>query len=259
MLSEEERTRYSRQIILKEIGVEGQEKLKQKRVLVVGAGGLGSPACFYLTAAGVGTLGIVDFDNIDLSNLQRQILHKTSRLNTPKVDSAEKTLKELNPNVIIEKHDLMINSENIMDLIKGYDVIVEGMDNFPGRFLLNDACVMAKKPLVEAAILGWEGIIMTVKPFEGPCYRCVFPQLPPQSAVPEKPGVVGAVAGTMGVLQAGEVIKILLEVGEGLVGRLLTFDCLTTSFREVKINRNENCPVCGENSTINELKNYELK
>lgn len=261
MFSEEDIQRYSRHIILKEVGGKGQAKLRESKVLIVGAGGLGSPVSLYLAAAGVGTIGIVDNDEVDLSNLQRQVLHTTADVGTPKVESAKETLTAINPGVEVIPHQLWLNASNVKDLIKDYDLVIDGVDNFPARFLLNDACVMDGKPLVEAGILRWEGMVMTIKPEEGPCYRCVFPEPPPAGAVPtcQEAGVIGAIAGVMGVLQATEAIKVLLGIGETLSGRLLTFDALATKFREIKIKKNPDCPVCGDNPTITELVDYELK
>lgn len=228
--------------------------------MVVGAGGLGSPAAFYLAAAGIGRLGIVDDDNVDLSNLQRQILHRTQDIGKPKVLSAERALTELNPGVKVEAHQIRLNSTNVAELIRNYDVILNGVDNFPTRYLLNDACVMEKKPLVEAGILRWDGLLMTIKPGEGPCYRCIFPEPPPPGVIPtcQEAGVIGAIAGIMGTIQALEAIKVILGKGETLTGRMLVFDALETRFREVKARRDENCPVCGANPTITELTDWEV-
>ncbi len=258
--TEEQIKRYSRHIILKEIGGKGQRKLLDSKVLVVGAGGLGSPVSLYLAAAGVGTLGIVDFDTVELSNLQRQILHGTNDVGRPKVESAKETLNSLNPDVRVITCREKLGKENVLQLIKDYDLIVDGVDNFSARYLLNDACVMEGKPLVEAGILRWDGMIMTIKPGEGPCYRCVFPTPPPPGSVPscQEAGVVGAIAGVMGVLQATEAVKYLLDVGETLVGRMLLFNAMESRFREVEISQEENCPVCGKNPTITSLEEYEL-
>jgi len=261
MFTEEDIQRYSRHIILPEVGGKGQMKLREGKVLMIGAGGLGSPVSLYLAAAGIGTLGIVDMDTVDLSNLQRQVLHTTNDVGRPKVESAKETLTAINPGVKVNAYRERLGKDNVLELVNEYDVIVDGVDNFPTRFLLNDACVMAKKPLVEAGILRWDGMVMTIIPGEGPCYRCVFPEPPPAGAVPtcQEAGVIGAIAGVMGVLQATEVIKLILGVGENLVGRLLTFDALESRFREVKIKRNPKCALCGENPTITELVEYELQ
>ncbi|MHB1127128.1 MAG: thiazole biosynthesis adenylyltransferase ThiF [Bacillota bacterium] len=257
--SQEQILRYSRHIILQEMGGKGQKKLLGSKVLVVGAGGLGSPASLYLAAAGVGTIGIVDSDTVDLSNLQRQILHSTADVGKPKTESAQETLNSLNPDVNVIAYPTRLDKDNIRDMIRDYDVIIDGVDNFPTRFLLNDACVFTGKPLVEAGILRWDGMVMTIIPGEGPCYRCVFPEPPPNGAVPscQEAGVLGAVAGVMGVLQAAEAIKLLLGVGKNLVGRLLIFDAMETRFREVKVDKNPRCPVCGEQPTIKELMEYD--
>ena len=258
--NQEDIIRYSRHIILKEVGGKGQQKLRESKVLVVGAGGLGSPVLFYLAAAGIGTLGVVDNDTVDLSNLQRQILHRTADIGRPKVESAKSTLEALNPGVNVVTYPIRLGPENVMEIIRDYDVVVDGVDNFPARFLLNDACVMAGKPMVEAGILRFDGLAMTIKPGEGPCYRCVYASPPPAGAVPscQEAGVIGVVAGILGTIQANEVIKLILGIGEPLVGRLLIFDALETKFREIKVNRDPHCPGCGENPTITELVEYEL-
>ncbi|MBC7325139.1 MAG: HesA/MoeB/ThiF family protein, partial [Moorella sp. (in: Bacteria)] len=213
--------RYSRQIILKNVGGRGQEKLKEGKVLIIGAGGLGSPVAYYLTAAGVGTIGIVDSDRVDLSNLQRQILHNSDRLGQLKAESARETLLALNPALTINTYPLRLDKANILDIIRDYDVVVDGVDNFATRYLLNDACVMTGKTLVEGGVLQWDGLVMTIKPGRGPCYRCIFPDPPPPGAVPscQEAGVMGTVPGLIGAIQATEVIKILLGVGETLTGR----------------------------------------
>ncbi|MGE5553100.1 MAG: HesA/MoeB/ThiF family protein [Betaproteobacteria bacterium] len=258
--SEAELERYSRQLLLKEVGGKGQRKLREARVLVVGAGGLGSPVIAYLAAAGVGTLGVVDFDRVELSNLQRQILHRTEDVGRPKAESAARAVKALNPGVEVAVHRARLGQDNVRDLIGGYDLVIDGVDNFASRYLLNDACVMAKKPLIEAGILRFDGMIMTIKPGEGPCYRCVFPDPPPPGAVPscQEAGVIGAVAGVMGVLQANEALKLILGIGEPLVGRMLVFDALAASFREIALKRQPTCRVCGEEPAITELVEYQL-
>jgi len=257
-LTDEEILRYSRHILLPDVGGKGQIRLKESSVLVVGAGGLGSPVALYLAAAGVGRLGLVDCDVVDASNLQRQVLHSTEELGRPKVESAVRRLKGLNPNVTVEPHHVRFSSENAADLVARYDVMVGGLDNFPARYLLNDACVMARKPLVEAGILRYDGMLMTIKPGEGPCYRCLFPEPPPAGTVPtcSEAGVLGALAGVMGSLQAFEVLKLILGIGEPLVGRMLMFEGLRAQFREVEFYRNPKCPVCGDHPTITELREY---
>lgn len=257
--TDEQRIRYSRHTLLPEVGEAGQARLLQSKVLLIGAGGLGSPAALYLAAAGVGTLGIVDFDVVDLSNLQRQILHNESRIGEPKVESAAETIRQLNPDVNVVAYNEPLNSENVMEIIADYDVIVNGCDNFPTRYLINDAAVMANKPLVDGSIFQFEGQL-TVYNYEGsPCYRCLYPAPPPPGEVPScaEGGVLGVLAGIVGSLQALEAIKILLGTGESLGGRLLLFDALSTDFREVRIRRNTKCPVCGDHPTIHELIDYE--
>ncbi len=260
--TEEQIKRYARHIILPEVGGKGQEKLLKSKVLVIGAGGLGSPALFYLTAAGVGTIGIVDYDVVDFSNLQRQILHTTDRVGVPKVESAKKTLESLNPDVKVVVYNQMVNKENIMDLIKDYDLILDGTDNFPTRFLINDACYFAGKPLVSAAMLRFEGQC-TVFDFRdkesSPCYRCLFPEPPPPGMVPscQEAGILGSIGGIMGCIQATEAIKLLLGIGEPLVGRLLIMDALSMDFRKVKLHKDPECPLCGKEPKIKELVEYD--
>jgi molybdopterin/thiamine biosynthesis adenylyltransferase/rhodanese-related sulfurtransferase len=245
-LTPEQRERYSRHLLLPEVGVEGQQKLLDAKVLLLGAGGLGSPAALYLAAAGVGTLGIVDNDDVDLSNLQRQVLHSSERIGVPKVDSAEQTITALNPDVKVEKYRLRLGPDNIMDVLPGYDVVLDGLDNFPTRYLLNDASVRLRIPVVSAAILGFEGQLSVFKPYEGPCYRCLFPTPPPPELAPScgANGVLGVLPGTMGMLQATEVIKLILGEGEPLIGRLLLYDALAAKFTEVKVHRDPACPIC---------------
>jgi adenylyltransferase/sulfurtransferase len=259
--NEEEIKRYSRHIILKEVGGKGQKKLREARVLVVGAGGLGSPAAYYLAAAGVGVLGIVDDDVVDVSNLQRQILHGTSDIGRHKTDSAADRIAALNPGVEVERHRVRLCKDNVEDIIAGYDVIIDGVDNFPARFLLHDACFFAGKPMVEAGVLQFLGQIMTILPDQGPCYRCVFPEPPPPGSIPscQEAGVLGAVAGVLGILQATEAIKLILGIGKPLVGRIMIYEALSGSFREVNFRPNPRCPLCGENPTIKELKEYSLE
>ncbi|MEZ0360782.1 MAG: molybdopterin-synthase adenylyltransferase MoeB [Hydrogenobacter sp.] len=260
--TEEQIRRYARHIILPEVGGKGQEKLLNSKVLVVGAGGLGSPSIFYLAAAGVGTIGIVDFDVVDFSNLQRQILHTTERVGLPKVESARITVEKLNPDVEVKTYNTMLNKQNIMDIIKDYDVILDGTDNFPTRFLINDACFFAGKPLVSAAMLRFEGQI-TVFDFRmrehSPCYRCLFPEPPPPGLVPscQEAGILGSIGGIMGCIQATEAIKLLLGIGEPLVGKLLVMDALSMDFRKVKLRKDPACPLCGEKASIKELIEYE--
>lgn len=256
----EQLERYSRHIILKEIGIKGQTKLLNGKVLIIGAGGLGSPAALYLAAAGVGTIGIADADVVDLSNLQRQVIHTTADLGKPKVESARETMEAINPDVKVVTYHDFIAAGNIMDIIQDYDFILDGTDNFPAKFLINDACVMAKKPFCHAGIIRFQGQLMTYVPGEGPCYRCVFHEPPPKDAVPtcKQAGVIGAMAGVIGCLQAMEAIKYLTGAGELLTGYLLTYDGLTAQFRKVKLpKRDPNCGVCGDEPTITELIDYE--
>jgi molybdopterin/thiamine biosynthesis adenylyltransferase/rhodanese-related sulfurtransferase len=245
-LTAEQRERYSRHLLLPEVGIEGQQKLLDAKVLLLGAGGLGSPAALYLAAAGVGTLGIVDNDEVDLSNLQRQVIHSSERIGVPKVDSAEQTINALNPDVKVEKHAIRLGPENIMEILPGYDIVVDGLDNFPTRYLLNDASVRLQIPVVSAAILGFEGQLSVFKPYDGPCYRCLFPVPPPAELAPScgANGVLGVLPGTMGLLQATEVIKLILDEGEPLIGRLLMYDALAARITEVKVRRDPDCPIC---------------
>jgi len=245
-LTAEQRERYSRHLLLPEVGMDGQQKLLDARVLLLGAGGLGSPAALYLAAAGVGTLGIVDNDEVDLSNLQRQVIHSSERIGVPKVDSAEQTINALNPDVQVEKYSLRLGLENIMEVLPGWDIVVDGLDNFPTRYLLNDASVRLGIPVVSAAILGFEGQLSVFKPYDGPCYRCLFPVPPPAELAPScgANGVLGVLPGTMGLLQATEVIKLILGEGEPLIGRLLMYDALSAVVTEVKVRRDPDCPIC---------------
>jgi molybdopterin/thiamine biosynthesis adenylyltransferase/rhodanese-related sulfurtransferase len=245
-LTAEQRDRYSRHILIPEVGAEGQQKLLDAKVLLLGAGGLGSPAALYLAAAGVGTLGIVDNDEVDLSNLQRQVIHTTDRVGVPKVDSAEQTIKALNPDVDVVKYNLRLDASNIMDILPGYDVVIDGLDNFPTRYLLNDASVRLKIPVVSAAILGFEGQLSVFSPYEGPCYRCLFPEPPPAELAPScgANGVIGVLPGTMGLLQATEAVKLIIGEGEPLIGRLMLYDALAATFQEVKVRRDPECPIC---------------
>jgi molybdopterin/thiamine biosynthesis adenylyltransferase/rhodanese-related sulfurtransferase len=245
-LTKEQRDRYSRHLLLPEVGVEGQQKLLNAKVLLLGAGGLGSPAALYLAAAGVGTLGIVDDDEVDLSNLQRQVLHTTDRIGVPKVDSAEETIRAINPDVEVVKHPVRLDASNVIELIEPYDIVVDGLDNFPTRYLLNDASVRLRKPVVSASILGFDGQLSVFKPYEGPCYRCLYPVPPPAELAPScgANGVLGVLPGTMGLLQATEVVKLILDEGEPLVGRLLLYEALGATFTELKVRRDPECPIC---------------
>ena len=257
--SDEQIHRYSRQMILPGIGGGGQRKLLEAKVLIMGAGGLGSPAAIYLAAAGVGTIGLADFDRVELHNLQRQILHKTDDLGRLKVQSGRKTLESLNPEVKVQTYSDRIVSANIREIIRGYDLVLDGSDNFPTRFLVNDACYFERKTLISGAILRFDGQLSTFKPHSGgPCYRCLFPEPPPPGMVPscQEAGVLGAVAGVIGILQANEALKEILGLGESMAGRFLMFNALNLSFHEVKIAKNSNCPLCGENPTIKELIEY---
>jgi sulfur-carrier protein adenylyltransferase/sulfurtransferase len=247
-LTPEQRERYSRHLLLDEVGTEGQQKLLDAKVLLLGAGGLGSPAALYLAAAGVGTLGIVDNDVVDVSNLQRQVIHSSERIGVSKVESAEQTIAALNPDVDVVGHDLRLGPENIMEVLSGYDIVVDGLDNFPTRYLLNDASVRLGIPVVSAAILGFEGQLSVFKPYDGPCYRCLFPVPPPAELAPScgANGVLGVLPGTMGLLQATEVVKLILGEGEPLIGRLLMYDALAASFTEVRVRRDPECPICSQ-------------
>ena len=258
--SNEQLERYSRHIILKEVGAKGQKKLLNAKVLIIGAGGLGAPAAMYLAAAGVGTIGIADADEVDLSNLQRQIIHATEDVGKAKVQSAKETMNRMNPDVTVNTYRTFVTSENILDLIADYDFVIDGTDNFPAKFLINDACVMAKKPFSHAGIIRFQGQLMTYVPGEGPCYRCIFKNPPPKDAVPtcKQAGVIGAMGGVIGSLQAMEAIKYSLGVGDLLTGCLLTFDAVKMEFRKVKLPKYvADCPTCGEHPTITELIDYE--
>ena len=245
-LTAEQRERYSRHLLVPEIGLEGQLKLLDAKVLLLGAGGLGSPTALYLAAAGVGTIGIVDDDVVDLSNLQRQVAHSESRIGVPKVDSAEQAIHEINSDVDVVKYQTRLDASNIMEIIDGYDVIVDGVDNFPTRYLLNDATVRLKIPVVSASILGFDGQLSVFAPYDGPCYRCLYPTPPPAELAPScgANGVLGALPGIMGVLQAIEVVKLITGSGEPLIGRLLLYEALSTSFTDLKVRRDPECPIC---------------
>jgi adenylyltransferase/sulfurtransferase len=256
--TEEQLQRYSRHIILPEVGGKGQKKISSAKIFIIGAGGLGCPVGYYLTAAGVGTIALIDNDNVELSNLQRQIAHNVKTLGVNKADSVKKTFEALNPDVNVIAIKERINNKNILELIKDYDIIVDGSDNFPTRYLVNDACVMLKKPLVSGAILRFEGQVTTILPGDGPCYRCLFEDPPPPGLVPscQEAGVLGILPGVIGTLQATEVLKLILGKGSPLKGQLLIYDALETNFRKVKIPKNPNCPICGKNPTIKKLINY---
>lgn len=258
-LTNEQIERYSRQLILPDIGGKGQEKILKAKVLVIGAGGLGSPCALYLASAGVGRLGIVDSDNVEINNLQRQIVHSTANVGKPKVESAKLRLNAINPEVEVIPLNIRLTSENILNIIKDYDIVVDGSDNFPTRYLVNDACVLLKKPLSHAGIFRYDGQAMTILPGQGPCYRCLFPEPPPPGLVPscQEAGILGAVAGVLGTLQANEVLKYILGSGELLVGRLLVFNALSATFRQVKVPRDAKCPVCSDNPTITKLIDYQ--
>ena len=256
--TEEQLQRYSRHIILPEVGGKGQKKISNAKVFIIGAGGLGCPVGYYLSAAGVGTIALIDNDNVELSNLQRQIAHSMKTLGMNKADSVKKTFEALNSDVNVIAIKDRINNKNILDLIKNYDIIVDGSDNFPTRYLINDACVMLKKPLVSGAILRFEGQVTTILPGEGPCYRCLFEDPPPPGLVPscQEAGVLGVLPGVIGALQATEVLKLILGKGKPLIGQLLIYDALETNFRKVKIPKNPDCAICGKNPKIKELIDY---
>lgn len=249
-LTAEQRERYSRHTLMPEVGVDGQVKLLNAKVLLLGAGGLGAPTALYLAAAGIGKIGLVDDDVVDLSNLQRQVIHNMERIGTPKTSSARKTIEALNPDVEVVEHNFRLDASNILEVIADYDIIVDGADNFPVRYLLNDASVRLKKPVVSASILSFDGQISTFVPYEGPCYRCLYPSPPPPELAPScsANGVLGVMVGQMGTLQANEVIKLVLGIGEPLIGRLLLYDALGTRFTELKVRRDPDCPICGPNA-----------
>lgn len=257
--TEDQLQRYSRHIILPEVGGKGQKKILNAKVFIVGAGGLGCPVGYYLAAAGVGTIGMIDNDTVEMSNLQRQIAHNTDRIGVLKVESAKQTFEALNPDSRVVAIKDRITKDNIMGLIKDYDMVVDGSDNFPTRYLVNDACVLLKKPLVSGAILKFEGQVTTVLPGEGHCYRCLFEEMPPPGLVPscQEAGVLGAITGVVGALQATEVLKLILGKGDVLKNTLLIYDALRTTFRRVKVPKNPKCAICGENPSITELQDYE--
>src|SRR6266567_8436253 len=257
-LTTDDLARYSRHLILPEVGMEGQRKLKAAKVLCVGTGGLGSPMAFYLAAAGIGTLGLVDFDVVDASNLQRQIIHSTKDIGRKKLDSAEEKLLALNPVLNVVKHEVMLSSANALDILKDYDIVADGTDNFPTRYLVNDACVLLGKPNVYGSIFRFEGQASVFATEQGPCYRCLYPEPPPPGLVPScaEGGVLGILPGLVGVIQATEVIKLVLGKGEPLIGRLLLIDALNMKFRELKLRKNRDCPVCGTHPTVTKLIDY---
>ncbi|MBL9041990.1 MAG: molybdopterin-synthase adenylyltransferase MoeB [Myxococcales bacterium] len=258
VFSSAQKNRYARHIMLPEVGEAGQAKLLRSRVLMVGAGGLGSPSAYYLAAAGVGTIGIVDDDVVDESNLQRQILHNTRRVGRPKVESAAQTLRELNPDVQVQPHPVRLDTGNVLDILRGYDLIVDGADNFPTRYLLCDASLVLRIPVVHASIFRFEGQLTTFLPWQGPCYRCLYPEPPPPDLAPSchEAGVLGVLPGVVGVLQATEAIKLLLGIGESMSGRLLIYEALATKFREMKLRRDPACVVCSDPSRPIELIDY---
>jgi molybdopterin/thiamine biosynthesis adenylyltransferase/rhodanese-related sulfurtransferase len=258
-LSPEQRNRYHRHLLLPEVGDDGQQKLLSSKVLLLGAGGLGSPAALYLAAAGVGTIGIIDMDVVDASNLQRQILHNMDRVGERKVDSAKKTLTALNPDVNVVTYDVRLGADNVMEIIDGYDLIVDGTDNFPTRYLVNDAALLKRIPVVHGSIFRFEGQATVFAPYEGPCYRCLIPEPPPPELAPScaEAGVLGVLPGIIGSIQAIEAIKVLLGLGDSLVGRLLAYDSLEQSFRTFKVNRDPNCPSCGPNAAPIVIAEYD--
>lgn len=260
MLNENGVLRYSRQLILKEIGVDGQEKLQKAKVLVIGAGGLGTPALYYLAAAGIGKIGTADFDTVGISNLQRQIIYSTEDLQRKKVDVVKEKLEKLNPDVSVEKYPYRIDINNIEEIVDGYDVVLNAVDNFTARYLISDCCYLRGKPLIEGAVLGFTGILTTIIPGKTPCYRCLYPKPPKEGVVPtcSDIGILGMTTGTIGSLQALEAVKVILGIGEILSGRVLVFDGLDMSFREIKLDKSLNCSLCGENPSITELTQYEM-
>lgn len=258
-LTNDEIKRYGRHLIMPEVTLDGQKKLKAAKVLTIGTGGLGSPLLAYLTAAGVGKIGLVDFDTVDYSNLHRQIIHKTSSVGKPKITSAIETMKEINPYVQVETFQLALRSDNALEIFKDYDVIVDGTDNFPTRYLVNDACVLLDKPNVYGSIFRFEGMASVFWGSRGPCYRCLYPEPPPPGMVPScaEGGVLGVLPGVIGVIQAIETVKLIVGIGDTLIGRLVMFDALKMRFREVKLRKDPKCPICGKNATIKELIDYD--
>ncbi len=258
-LTQDQINRYSRHLLLPEVGVEGQEKICNSKVLLIGTGGLGSPLALYLAAAGVGNLGMIDFDVVDFSNLQRQVAHGESTVGKLKVDSAKARISDLNSSINVTTYNMRLSSENAMKIFADYDIIVDGTDNFPTRYLANDACVLLKKPYIYGCILRFDGQASVFDSRVGPCYRCLFPEPPPPGLVPScaEGGVIGILPGIIGLIQANEVIKLVLGIGDSLVGRLLLFDALTMKFKEMKLRKDPSCPICGDNPTITELIDYE--
>jgi molybdopterin/thiamine biosynthesis adenylyltransferase/rhodanese-related sulfurtransferase len=258
-LTTDQRSRYSRHILLPEVGEDGQVRLLESKVLIIGAGGLGSPAAIYLAAAGVGTIGLVDFDVVDASNLQRQILHNLDRLGQSKVESARETLTALNPDVKIEPHNVRLTADNVIDILSGYNVIIDGGDNFPTRYLVNDASLHLEKPVVHGSIFRFEGQVSVFDPYQGPCYRCQYPEPPPPELAPScaEAGVLGVLPGIVGSIQAVEAIKLILGIGESLVGRLLTYDALTQEFMDLRIRRDPECPACGDEAMPPRIVDYD--
>ena len=257
--TEEQITRYSRHILLPEVGGKGQKKLAKAKIFVVGAGGLGSPVALYLAAAGIGTIGLIDSDIVDISNLQRQVLHYTPDVTRSKVQSAKEKIEALNPDVNVETYETRFGPENAIDLIKSYDIVIDGVDNFPAKFLINDACYFTEKPLIHGGILRFEGRVFSILPKQSACYRCIFKQPPPTGLVPscQEAGIIGAVAGIIGTIQATEAIKIVLGIGQPLTNRILDFDAKKTTFREIKTKRNPKCILCGDKPEITKLFEHE--
>ena len=258
-LSQDEIRRYSRHLIMPEVGMEGQKKLKAAKILLVGTGGLGAPLGLYLSAAGIGKLGLVDFDTVDFSNLQRQVIHGTKDVGRPKLDSAREKIRDINPNVRVETYEAMLTSDNALDIIAGYDIVIDGTDNFPTRYLVNDACVLLNKPNVYGSIFRFEGQASVFDARQGPCYRCLYPEPPPPGLVPScaEGGVLGILPGIIGLVQATEAVKLILGSGRTLVGRLILYDALQMKFRELKLRKNPKCPLCGEQPTIKALIDYQ--
>lgn len=257
--TEDQITRYSRHILLPEVGGKGQKKISQAKVFVVGAGGLGSPVALYLAAAGIGTIGLIDSDVVDMSNLQRQVLHHTPDVGRSKVLSAKEKIQAINPDVKVETHEARFTAENALELITPYDIVIDGVDNFPAKFLINDACYFADKPLVHGGILRFEGRVFSIIPKKSACYRCIFKEPPPPGLVPscQEAGIIGVVAGIIGTIQATEALKIILGIGQPLTDRILDFDAQKTAFREIKTKRNPKCKLCGDNPEITKLFEHE--
>jgi adenylyltransferase/sulfurtransferase len=257
--NEEQITRYSRHILLPEVGGKGQKKIAKARILIVGAGGLGSPAALYLAAAGVGTVGLIDSDVVDLSNLQRQVIHHTPDIGRPKVLSAKEKIEALNPDVRVVTYEDRFLAKNALELVSAYDVVIDGVDNFPAKFLINDACYLADKPLVHGGILRFDGRVFTIIPKKSACYRCIFKEPPPPGLVAscQEAGVIGALAGVIGTIQATEALKLVLGIGRPLTDRMMDYDARRTAFREIKVKRNPQCPLCGDHPSITELIDHE--